>query len=114
MTRCLTCSAVMLAATIPVLAAAQTRPATRTIAATAQPASATAPATQRAGGALLRGLDKISGETVDLQLANGETVQFGRLNVRLGECRMPAEDPESDAFAELTITDRQAGKTEFG
>jgi hypothetical protein len=31
------------------------------------------------GGALLRGLDKVSGEVTDLNLSVGETVQLGRL-----------------------------------
>ena len=59
----------------------------------------------RADGALLRGLDKISGRTTDLPVLVGEAVRYGRLQVRLGECRFPAGDPRSDAFAQLTITD---------
>jgi len=59
----------------------------------------------RGQGALLRGLDKVSGQSTDLALNVGESVTFGRLEVRLGECRYPAADPESDAFAQLTITD---------
>lgn len=67
----------------------------------------------RGKGALLRGLDKVSGQTTDLPLNVGEAVDFGRLEVRLGECRYPAADPESDAFAQLTITDRTARKALF-
>ncbi|MBV0891768.1 DUF2155 domain-containing protein [Paracoccus sp. Z118] len=67
----------------------------------------------RAGGALLRGLDKISGQTAELPLAIGDSLDFGRLTVRLGECRQPADDPDSDAFAQMTITDREAGRTVF-
>ena len=36
----------------------------------------------RAGGALLRGLDKISGTASDLQLAVGQAVDFGRLKTK--------------------------------
>ena len=43
----------------------------------------------------------------------GEAIAFGRLEVRLGECRYPADDPDSDAFAEMTITDRARGSTVF-
>ncbi len=111
MTRVLSCGALVLAAMLPTLAQAQSRPPAAP--AVTRTAAAKAPATRLAGGALLRGLDKISGEAVDLQLANGNAVQFGRLSVRLGECRQPADDPESDAFAELTITDDNSGKTEF-
>ncbi|WP_299358407.1 DUF2155 domain-containing protein [uncultured Paracoccus sp.] len=67
----------------------------------------------RAGGALLRGLDKIAGTASDLQLAVGQSVDFGRLTVRLGECRQPADDPDSDAFAQMTILDRKTGQTAF-
>ena len=59
----------------------------------------------RASGAMLRGLDKVSGRTTDLPLQIGQAVRYGRLEIRLGECRYPAGDPSSDAFAQLTITD---------
>ena len=71
------------------------------------------PRVVRADGALLRGLDKISGVTTDLPLAVGDSVDFGRLTVRLGECREPADDPDSDAFAQMTITNRKTGTTPF-
>lgn len=67
----------------------------------------------RGKGALLRGLDKMSGQSTDLPVNVGDAVEFGRLEVRLGECRYPAADPESDAFAQLTITDRSARKAMF-
>lgn len=61
--------------------------------------------TARSDGARLRGLDKITGKTQDMTLQNGEAITYGRLELRLGECRFPKNDPSSDAFAELTITD---------
>ena len=64
-------------------------------------------------GALLRGLDKVSGRTTDLELAVGEAQRYGRLEVRLGECRYPAGDPSSDAFAQLTVSDRSRNVTLF-
>ncbi|MDQ1898980.1 DUF2155 domain-containing protein [Paracoccus sp. WLY502] len=67
----------------------------------------------RADGALLRGLDKISGRTTDLPVLVGEAVRYGRLQVRLGECRYPAGDPSSDAYAQLTITDVSQNVTLF-
>ena len=69
--------------------------------------------TQRAEGAHLRGLDKITGKTQDITLATGEAFTFGRLDIRLGECRFPQADPSSDAYAELTINDQSANKTVF-
>ena len=64
-------------------------------------------------GALLRGLDKVSGRTSDMNLAVGEAQRYGRLEVRLGECRYPADDPSSDAFAQLTILDTSRNVTLF-
>ena len=54
-------------------------------------------------GALLRGLDKLSGAVVDIDLAPGDTGAFGRLQVTLGECRYPEDNPSGDAFAYLVI-----------
>lgn len=59
-------------------------------------------------GAILRGLDKVNGKAADLDLANGTSVEFGRLVVSLGECRYPEGNPSGDAYAFLTI--REAGK----
>ena len=81
------------------------------LAALAAPAGAQQVA--RADGALLRGLDKISGRTTDLAVKVGQAVRYGRLEVRLGECRYPAGDPSSDAYAQLTITDTAQNVTRF-
>lgn len=69
--------------------------------------------TARADGALLRGLDKVSGRTTDLNLRVGEALTYGRLEVRLGECRYPAGNPSSDAYAQLTINDLSQNVTLF-
>lgn len=69
--------------------------------------------TVRASAAMLRGLDKVSGRTTDLPLQIGQAVRYGRLEIRLGECRYPAGDPSSDAFAQLTITDLRQNATVF-
>ncbi len=67
----------------------------------------------RANGALLRGLDKVSGRTTDMQVQVGEAVRYGRLEVRLAECRFPAGNPASDAFAQLTVIDTSQNLTLF-
>lgn len=67
----------------------------------------------RANGALLRGLDKVSGRTTDFNLSVGDAVRYGRLEIRLGECRFPASDPSSDAFAQLTVSDTSQNVTLF-
>lgn len=74
---------------------------------------ASAADTQRSDGAVLRALDKLSSETTDIALDVGEQASFGRLQIRLGECRYPAGDPNSDAFAQLVISDVSKGQTVF-
>lgn len=56
-------------------------------------------------GALLRGLDRLNGEVVDLELDNGYSVAFGDLRVDLAECRHPDDNATGEAFAFLTIYD---------
>lgn len=56
-----------------------------------------------AGGAVVRALDRMSGAVVDMQLSNGESTGFGRLQITLGECRYPEDNPSGDAFAYLVI-----------
>ena len=56
-----------------------------------------------AEGAVLRGLDKLTGDLTDLEMTSGQTQGFGRLEVTLGECRFPAGNPAGDAYAFLTI-----------
>ncbi|MBK4215678.1 DUF2155 domain-containing protein [Paracoccus caeni] len=67
----------------------------------------------QAGGAFLRGLDKLSGRTTDFHLTVGDAADYGRLQIRLGQCRYPAGDPSSDAFAQLTIADTSQNVTLF-
>ena len=60
--------------------------------------------TNIADGALLRGLDKVSGEVVDFGLKSGETFILWKLDIKLSECRYPINNPVGDAFAHLTIS----------
>lgn len=59
-----------------------------------------------AKGAVLRGLDRVAGGTQDVTIANGGTAQIFRLDVSVSDCRYPKNDPGSNAFAHVTITDR--------
>jgi hypothetical protein len=77
------------------------------------PAVPSGPETIRTSGAMLRGLDKVSGRSMDLPLAVGEAVRYGRLEIRLGECRSPAANPNEDAFAQLTIIDLRQNEQVF-
>ncbi|MBY6003645.1 DUF2155 domain-containing protein [Salipiger bermudensis] len=67
-------------------------------------------ATNTGTGAMLRGLDKITGRAYDISLRAGETAQFDRIEIALQECRYPEGDPAGDAFAFLTV--REAGDAE--
>lgn len=60
-------------------------------------------------GAVLKGLDKLAGTVVDLTLANGQTVGLGWLQITLGECRYPVDNPAGDAYAWLVIRE-EAGE----
>ena len=53
--------------------------------------------------ALFTGLDKITGRTINFDVALGETVQFGALQVTPRACytRPPTESPNTDAFLEV-------------
>lgn len=69
--------------------------------------------TAKAPGAILRGLDKVSGSHEDLSVRTGETVLLGKLQITLGECRYPTDNPSGDAYAWLVIRDGNAEQTTF-
>lgn len=58
-----------------------------------------------ARGAVLRWLDKVSGETGDLELGRGQAGQTGRLTVQLDDCRYPEGGAATDAYAHVTVSD---------
>ncbi|MBD3785919.1 MAG: DUF2155 domain-containing protein [Sphingomonadales bacterium] len=66
-----------------------------------------------APGAVLRGLDKVAGTASDITLAVGQTATFGKITVTLRECRYPADDPSSNAYAYLIIADIGASAPDF-
>jgi hypothetical protein len=68
---------------------------------------------QVGSSAVLRAMDKVSGEVVDFELVPMQTQQIGRLQVALGECRYPAGNPAGDAFAYLVIRDAGAEAAVF-
>lgn len=69
---------------------------------------AEAASTGMGAGALLRTLDRNSGEVIDVEMEPGQTMAYGPLQVTLAECRYPAENPSGDAFARLRIVDVRA------
>lgn len=62
-------------------------------------------ATSQASGAILRALDKYTGNVVDIEMQAGTRSRFGRLEVILTECRFPSGNPAGDAYAGLQISE---------
>ena len=59
--------------------------------------------TSQAPGAVLRGLDKLSGRSTDFEVKSGGAARFGQLDIALSECRYPAGNRVGDAYAGLQI-----------
>lgn len=64
-------------------------------------------------GGTVRWLDKVTGATTDLTLSRGQALTQGFLTIQLDDCRVPAADPSSDAFAHLTIRDTRVDTPVF-
>lgn len=69
--------------------------------------------TSNAPGAVLRGLDKINGTTIDIEIQTGKVVQFGRLSIVLRECRYPAGNPSGNAYAALEVVEADRDSVVF-
>jgi len=69
--------------------------------------------TDRAAGVVLRSLDKTTGQVRDISLTQGDTEEVGRLQVTLGECRYPVENPSGNAYAYLVIRDAGVAEPRF-
>ncbi len=63
-------------------------------------------------GAVLRGLDKLSSVTSDLEVRTGETARYGHLQITLADCRYPEGTP-ARATAYLVIEDDNAEAPSF-
>jgi len=64
-------------------------------------------------GAMLRGLDKMTGRAVDIPVMAGETVTCERLSILLDACRIPAEGETQDAYAFVEIQDSREEDPRF-
>jgi len=77
------------------------------------PVTSVSQAVARQGGRItLRALDRMLGRPTDIELEIGQTVLFGRIAINVPECRYPAENPASDAFAHVRVIDT-GGNTLF-
>ncbi len=54
-------------------------------------------------GAILRGLDKLTGEVADIELENGVSGRFGELRIDLAQCRHPEDNAAGEAYAFLSV-----------
>ena len=61
----------------------------------------------------LRGLDNLNGTTQDITLPVGETARYGHLEIAAETCRVPSDEPTSDAFAYLRIRDVREDSPRF-
>ena len=62
-------------------------------------------------GAVIRGLDKISGRVTDITAKIGEPVVYDRLTITVRECRTPPADEAPDAFVLVDVFDERQGET---
>lgn len=69
--------------------------------------------TENGQGARLKGLDTITGEVSELEVAVGGTIRYERLQITLKECRYPEGNISSDAFAYLVIQDDRSETPNF-
>lgn len=60
-----------------------------------------------AKGGMVRVLDRMTNQVTDFDLAPGQVQVVGRLSVRLDACRYPSDQPLAEAYAHLTILDKQ-------
>lgn len=77
------------------------------------PAQAQSVPTGVGTGAVLRTLDKVSGNVIDVEMGPGQTMGYGPLEITLTECRYPKANPTGDAFAHMTVVDTRIGRDIF-
>ena len=56
-------------------------------------------------GAVLRGLDRMTGQRTDVTVPSGSAAMVGKLSVTMWECRYPVGNEAGDAYAFMTITE---------
>lgn len=63
--------------------------------------------------ALLRGLDKLEGSVVDLEVPVGSVAQYGRLLIQVEQCTFPEGDSAIGSRVLLQITDNRDAAPRF-
>lgn len=74
----------------------------------AAPTSAQVEQTLQAQAAALRGLDKLNGDVVDIELKVGFSIRFGSIRIELTDCRYPEDNPTGEAYAFLTMFEEKS------
>jgi len=64
-------------------------------------------------GAQLRILDKVSGQSSNIELASGSAAEFGQLTIALRACRFPEGAPANDAYAFLDVSETDTAQSIF-
>ena len=75
--------------------------------------AASAQSFAEAEGGVIRWLDKLTGQTGDVDLQRGQAASNGRLTIQLDGCRYPVENPAAEAEAHLTILDSSRAEPIF-
>ncbi|MGP9789863.1 DUF2155 domain-containing protein [Roseinatronobacter sp. NSM] len=63
--------------------------------------------------AVIRGLDRVAGTSVDFEVGQGRDARIGHLVAMLKECRYPADNPAAEAYAWIEVYDTRAEETLF-
>lgn len=63
--------------------------------------------------AILRGLDRVAGNSVDLTISREQDATLGPLVVMMRECRYPADNPMGEAYAWIDVFDSRAEEMIF-
>ncbi len=64
-------------------------------------------------GAIMRGLDTITGRVSEFEVAVGRPQRFDRLSIRLDECRYLPENPAVHSYGYVVIDEIDSGETLF-
>ena len=67
----------------------------------------------RADGAIIRGLDRVAGTSVDFEVDQSNDARIGHLIAMVKECRYPADNPAGEAFAWIDVYDTRADEMLF-
>ena len=64
-------------------------------------------------GAVLRLLDKVAGSAQDFEIRPGQVAEIGRVQVELSECRYPEGNEAGEAFAYITVREKDVAAPVF-